>query len=70
MKVEDNYVFVSIYSFKCNFRVHITYDGSPQVGGVIAFGIIVGSIFRELYLLNNINKSILKILSKYDSRGE
>lgn len=44
--------------------------GPPQVGGVIAFGIIVGSIFRGLYLLNNLNKSILKILSKYDSRGE
>ncbi|MDR7240487.1 hypothetical protein V7152_15070 [Neobacillus drentensis] len=44
--------------------------GPPQIAGVIAFGIIVGSIFRGLYLLNNINKLILKVSSNYDSRGE
>lgn len=28
----------------------------PLIGGLIAFGIIVGSLFRGLYLLNEIHK--------------
>lgn len=33
----------------------------PIVGGVIAFGIVVGCIFRGLYLLNEIHKRISNI---------
>ncbi|WP_043932734.1 hypothetical protein [Bacillus sp. EB01] len=32
--------------------------GPPEIAGIIAFGIIVGSIFRGLYLLNDIHKRI------------
>ncbi|WP_462413663.1 hypothetical protein [Neobacillus sp. Marseille-QA0830] len=44
--------------------------GPPQIAGVIAFGIIVGSILRGLFLLNNINKTIVKHFSKDDVRDE
>ncbi|KAA0542746.1 hypothetical protein FZW96_21245 [Bacillus sp. BGMRC 2118] len=30
----------------------------PLVGGIVAFGIIVGCIFRGLYLINDIHKRI------------
>lgn len=38
----------------------------PIVGGIIAFGIIVGCLFRGLYLLNNIHKSISASSPKED----
>lgn len=38
----------------------------PLIGGVIAFGIVVGCIFRGLYLLNDLHKSILSISPKKD----
>jgi hypothetical protein len=31
----------------------------PLLGGIIAFGIVVGSIFRGLYLLSDIHKRML-----------
>jgi hypothetical protein len=31
----------------------------PLLGGIIAFGIVVGSIFRGLYLLSDIHKKML-----------
>lgn len=31
----------------------------PLVGGIIAFGIIAGCIFRGLYLLNDIHKRMV-----------
>jgi hypothetical protein len=36
----------------------------PIVGGLIAFGIVVGSLFRGLYLLNEIHKGISVALPK------
>lgn len=30
----------------------------PLVGGIIAFGIVVGCIYRGLYLLNDIHKRV------------
>ncbi|SES62976.1 hypothetical protein SAMN05216389_101147 [Oceanobacillus limi] len=33
----------------------------PLVGGIIAFGIVVGCLFRGLYLLNEIHKKIAAI---------
>ncbi|WP_077212464.1 hypothetical protein [Bacillus dakarensis] len=38
----------------------------PLVGGIIAFGIIVGCIFRGLFLLNEIHKRISNISPKED----
>ncbi len=38
----------------------------PQIAGVIAFGIIVGSIFRGLYLLQDIHKKISSVLPNRD----
>lgn len=31
----------------------------PLVGGIIAFGIVIGCLFRGLYLLNEIHKKIV-----------
>jgi hypothetical protein len=33
----------------------------PVIGGCIAFGIVVGCLFRVVYQLNNISKSLQKI---------
>ncbi|MEH7238092.1 hypothetical protein [Bacillus sp. JJ1562] len=38
----------------------------PLVGGIVAFGIVVGCIFRGLYLLNDIHKRISNISPKID----
>ncbi|WP_042150166.1 hypothetical protein [Paucisalibacillus sp. EB02] len=40
--------------------------GGPIVGGIIAFGIVVGCIFRGLYLLSDIQKRISTIAPKED----
>jgi hypothetical protein len=36
----------------------------PVFGSLVAFGIVVGSLFRGLYLLNEIHKGILGTLSE------
>lgn len=38
----------------------------PLVGGIIAFGIVVGCLFRGLYLLNEIHKKVVIISPKKD----
>ncbi|BCB02566.1 hypothetical protein [Bacillus sp. KH172YL63] len=38
----------------------------PLIGGIIAFGIIAGCLFRGLYLLNDIHKRISHQLPKED----
>ncbi|ENH96049.1 hypothetical protein J416_12629 [Gracilibacillus halophilus YIM-C55.5] len=38
----------------------------PLVGGIVAFGIVVGCIFRGLYLLNDIHKRISNISPEED----
>ncbi|MFD2043684.1 hypothetical protein ACFSTA_04755 [Ornithinibacillus salinisoli] len=38
----------------------------PYVGGIVAFGVVVGCIFRGLYLLNDIHKRISNISPKED----
>lgn len=42
----------------------------PLVGGFIAFGIVVGCLFRGLYLLNDIHKRMLTIAPKNDKVQE
>ncbi len=38
----------------------------PIVGGIAAFGIVVGCIFRGLYLLTDIHKRVSNVLLKED----
>jgi Flp pilus assembly protein TadB len=38
----------------------------PFIGVLLAFGIIVGCLFRGLYLLNDIHKRLSKALPKED----
>jgi len=40
--------------------------GPPQIIGVIAFGIVLGCLFRGIYLLNDIGKRLSKIEPKND----
>lgn len=42
----------------------------PYVAGIIAFGIVVGCLFRGLYLLNDMHKRILTISPKKDKVQE
>ncbi|WP_163103528.1 hypothetical protein [Peribacillus alkalitolerans] len=50
------YLLLSI--ILCSFLGYILLLMGPLVGGIVAFGIIVGCIFRGLFLLNEINKKI------------
>lgn len=38
----------------------------PMAGGLLAFGIISGTLFRGVYLLNNLHKRLLKDEPKPD----
>ncbi|WP_153730888.1 hypothetical protein [Sporosarcina obsidiansis] len=38
----------------------------PILGGLIAFGIVTGCLFRGLYLLNDISKRLSKVSPKTD----
>ena len=38
----------------------------PIFGGILAFGIVTGSLFRGLYLLNEIHKHLVKDETKRD----
>ncbi|MFJ5714856.1 hypothetical protein [Neobacillus sp. NPDC093127] len=42
----------------------------PLVGGFLAFGIVAGSLFRGLYLLNGIHKMLSKDAPKSDKVKE
>lgn len=42
----------------------------PLVASIIAFGIVAGSLFRGLYLLNEIHKRLLEIAPKQDKSSE
>ena len=42
----------------------------PLFGGIIAFGIVTGSLFRGLYLLSDIHKKLLKDEPKRDKVRE
>ncbi|MFD9627868.1 hypothetical protein [Peribacillus muralis] len=42
----------------------------PLVGGFLAFGIVVGTLFRGLYLLNDIHKRLSKDAPKPEKAKE
>ncbi|WP_085994174.1 hypothetical protein [Oceanobacillus senegalensis] len=45
---------------------YVLFMMGPLVGGIVAFGIVVGCIFRGLYLINDIHKRISNISPKED----
>lgn len=42
----------------------------PLVGGLLAFGIVTGTLFRVLYLLNDVYKKLSSGFSKSDKSKE
>ncbi|WP_258262795.1 hypothetical protein [Rossellomorea sp. SC111] len=42
----------------------------PIVGGVLAFGILAGCLFRGLYLLSDIHRGLVKDLPRQDKAKE
>ncbi|MGY4691079.1 hypothetical protein [Salibacterium sp. K-3] len=42
----------------------------PVVGGIIAFGIVAGSLFRGLYLLHDLHNRLSKVAPKQDKAKE
>lgn len=42
----------------------------PLVGGILAFAIVVGALFRGLYILNDIHKRITRVTPKPDKVKE
>ncbi|WP_226671994.1 hypothetical protein [Rossellomorea aquimaris] len=42
----------------------------PLAGGVIAFGLVMGTLFRGLYLLNDIHKRLKEMAPGKDRVGE
>ncbi|WP_138918984.1 hypothetical protein [Ornithinibacillus scapharcae] len=62
------YLFVSILI--CSVLAIILFLLGPVVGGIIGFGIVLGVLFRVLYLLNDIHKRISNLLPKRDKVEE
>ncbi|MFL8937306.1 hypothetical protein ACKA06_10950 [Rossellomorea oryzaecorticis] len=62
------YLILSI--FLASLLGLILFVTGPWFGGVLAFGIIAGSLFRGLYLLNDIHKRVSKEMPKPDKARE
>ncbi|QTC41457.1 hypothetical protein I7V34_20805 [Bacillus sp. V3] len=62
------YLILSI--FLASLLGLILFVTGPWFGGVLAFGIIAGSLFRGLYLLNDIHKRVSMEMPKPDKAGE
>jgi hypothetical protein len=43
---------------------YLLFAVGPIIGGILAFGIIAGSLFRGIYLLNDVRKRIAAISPK------
>ena len=56
------------YSLVSSTRLH--KNSLSYVAGIIVFGIVIGCLFRGLYLLNDIHKRILTISPKKDKVQE
>jgi hypothetical protein len=48
----------------------VLFISGPWVGGILAFGIIAGCLFRGLYLLSDIHKRIMKEMPKTEKARE
>ena len=62
------YLIISII-LSCILGLLLVMMG-PVVGGILAFGIVVGALFRGLYLLHDTHKRISKVLPKPDKVKE
>ena len=59
-----NYLILSIVLSSILGYVLIMIE--PIIGGIVAFGIVLGCIFRGLYLINDIHKRISEGYPKED----
>jgi hypothetical protein len=64
-KMINMYLFLSIV-LSAILGFCLLMISPPQIAGVIAFGIIVGIIFRGLYLLQDLHKRISSLLPTRD----
>ncbi|MBM6617861.1 hypothetical protein [Bacillus suaedaesalsae] len=62
------YLFLSI--ILATVLAYILWIVDPFVAGIVGFGIVVGCIFRGLYLLNDLHKRISKFVPKEDKAQE
>ncbi|MGG1629649.1 hypothetical protein [Rossellomorea sp. NRS-1567] len=62
------YLILSI--FLASILGLILLISGPWVGGILAFGIIAGCMFRGLYLLNDIHRRLLNDLPRADKAKE
>lgn len=60
-----NYLILSIVLSSILGLILLMID--PFIGGIIAFGIVLGCIFRGLYLINDIHK---RIAEKYPKESK
>jgi hypothetical protein len=62
------YLILSI--FLASILGLVLFISGPWVGGILAFGIIAGCLFRGLYLLNDIHRRVSKEMPKTDKAKE
>jgi hypothetical protein len=62
------YLMLSI--FLASILGLVLFISGPWVGGILAFGIIAGCLFRGLYLLNDIHRRVSKEMPKPDKARE
>ncbi|WP_201715626.1 hypothetical protein [Rossellomorea arthrocnemi] len=56
--------------FLCMILGYILLMLGPLAGGVIAFGLVMGTLFRGLYVLNDIHKRLKDLAPGKDRVGE
>ncbi|XXM73174.1 hypothetical protein ACQ0QQ_04540 [Lysinibacillus sphaericus] len=62
------YLILSI--FLASLLGLVLFISGPWVGGILAFGIIAGCLFRGLYLLSDIHKRVSNEMEKPDKARE
>jgi large-conductance mechanosensitive channel len=62
------YLILSI--FLASILGLVLFISGPWVGGILAFGIIAGCLFRGIYLLNDIHRRVSKEMPKTDKAQE
>ncbi|MDT9025716.1 hypothetical protein [Rossellomorea yichunensis] len=62
------YLILSI--FLASILGLVLFISGPWVGGILAFGIIAGCLFRGIYLLNDIHRRLLNDLPRADKVKE
>ncbi|WP_299742005.1 hypothetical protein [Rossellomorea sp. y25] len=62
------YLILSI--FLASILGLVLFISGPWVGGILAFGIMAGCMFRGLYLLNDIHRRLVNDLPRADKAKE